>query len=565
MTARFLVVLLLIVGTLFLAGITNAQGNLTSSPSAALTKPIVTNFSSQSPQYANLVVINLIHTFSCLAEGSSIIGQPCIEYQEETEGPKAGSMVPKETFISSGGALGSITSLMTNIYTSPPLSTTEYLADAFKGVGISTPAYAQVAGSGNNILSPILPLWKLARNISYLAMIFIFLIIGFMIMFRQKINPQTVISAQSALPGLIVGLILITFSYFIAALVVDVTFVSTRLAGQVFEQEGIMKPGTTDDLLRSQNILTIFDQFISPPTGVGGAANSASTIVNSTIGTVTSLQDTGVIGSVFQTASAVGGCLVAKQLAPDVKVGINFIVKVDLPVGKTIACVAGGGIVQFLMPNTLKGQIVGSLVGLLLYLVLMVALLIAMFKLLFSLITAYVTILISTITAPLQFLVGSIPGRQGALTGWLKTMLGNLMIFPAVFGAMLFAAFILHWDAAPFYITASSGNFSGTVPFLGGLNPQFLQVAFAYGVLLLIPSIPEAIKGAFGIKDNPIFGKAILGGVMGGISVPRALHGKWTAPLKKEQDTYKDLELKSRMEAARAAGTPPKRKFPWIY
>src|SRR3989344_4417049 len=117
------------------------------------------------------------------------------------------------------------------LYT-PPTSATLYLANLGESIGLSPKsALAQnVAGSGAGIIQPVIQLWQVIRNLAYLAFILVFLSVGFMIMFRSKINPQTVISVQAALPGLVIGLILITFSYFIAALIIDLAFVGVQLS-----------------------------------------------------------------------------------------------------------------------------------------------------------------------------------------------------------------------------------------------------------------------------------------------------------------------------------------------
>ncbi len=443
-----------------------------------------------------------------------------------------------------------MTYFISYLYATPPLIAADYIADAGKGMGIITPAYAQVRGSGNDVLSPILPLWKLARNISYLAMIFIFLVIGFMIMFRQKINPQTVISAQSALPGLVVGLILITFSYFLAALVVDVTFVSVHLVGKVFEQEGIIdgQKNTTENLLSGQNIFSLFSPFIvgqySSPT-----SNAPWELAGTTAQTLDYIKQ-GPLGTMIDLTSAAVGCYLGQKIIDegplggltsiDIKpFGIGF----SLDPKKTVGCIGGSGIVFALT----HFNIAGGIVGLLLYIILIIALLIAMFKTVFGLITSYISILINTVTAPLQFLLGSIPGRQNVLGSWIKNMLGNLMVFPAVFAALLFAAYLLKWQSAPFNVTGNPGNFTGTIPLLGNLSPDFLRLLLAYGVLLMVPSIPDAVKGAFGIKDNPLFGKSIIGGFMGGMGVSQAFYGKLTSRFKQQNKAYTEAKEKEKM------------------
>lgn len=499
MAARILVGLLIVIGLWFFGSITPVLAQSPATPSATL--PITT----QSPLYANLMVINLIHTFSCLAEGASVIGQPCIEYVGQVNQGKPEGLVP------GGGALGSIAGFLTALYTTPPTSTVQYLADAGENIGFTKPAQAaELPGSGNKILSPILTLWKLSRNIAYLFMIFIFIIIGFMIMFRQKISQQAVISAQAALPSLVVGLILITFSYFLAALLVDITFVSTHVVAKVVTQEvntGAKLGKPVNELIETGNVLEIFDNFITPA-GVGN-------VVGTTIGTVKSLGKDGAIGTIIENVNRVGGCLLgtkiaggslggtAGKLASSIFDGIPIADGLGNIVGWAVAC-AGGSLVAYL---SLHSGITGGLVGFILYIVLMIALLIAMFKLLFSLISAYITILIQTIAAPFFFLYGSIPGKQGTVSNWFKTMFANLLAFPAVFAALLFAAYI---QSLP------NNSFQGTLPLLGGLSSEFLNLLFVYGILLMTPAIPDAIKKAMRVEGQAGPMGAAVGGFMGG-------------------------------------------------
>lgn len=130
-------------------------------------------------------------------------------------------------YVRKGGAVNILAGLTGTLYTVQPASSVEYLADLGSNLGLIPAAYAQ--GFGWHAFSPILGLWKLFRNIAYLAFIVIFVVIGFMIMFRKKIDPQTVISVQNALPKIIVTLILITFSYAIAGFIIDIGQLGSRI------------------------------------------------------------------------------------------------------------------------------------------------------------------------------------------------------------------------------------------------------------------------------------------------------------------------------------------------
>lgn len=92
------------------------------------------------------------------------------------------------------------------------------------GFKIIPEAHAQT-GFGFNALKPILELWKVTRNLSYSLLIVVVIAMAFMIMFRVKLSPQTVITVQSAIPKVVMAIILITFSYAIAGLLVDLMYV----------------------------------------------------------------------------------------------------------------------------------------------------------------------------------------------------------------------------------------------------------------------------------------------------------------------------------------------------
>lgn len=136
--------------------------------------------------------------------------------------------------ISHNGLTGSLASAMTLMYENPPADTQRYVADLFQGAGIATPAYAQ--GLGFAALDPILETWKIFRNIAYLFFVIIFVVIGFMIMFRQKVG-QTAVTAQQAIPNIIVALIAVTFSYAIAGLLIDAMYLIMFFIVGLFGEE----------------------------------------------------------------------------------------------------------------------------------------------------------------------------------------------------------------------------------------------------------------------------------------------------------------------------------------
>lgn len=121
-----------------------------------------------------------------------------------------------------GGIATFFTTSMVAMYNNPPAETKVYVADLLKSAGVATPAYAQ--GFGFAALSPLLEAWKQFRNLAYLFFVVIFIVIGFMIMLRRRVG-QAAITAQQAIPSVIIALLAVTFSYAIAGLLIDMMYV----------------------------------------------------------------------------------------------------------------------------------------------------------------------------------------------------------------------------------------------------------------------------------------------------------------------------------------------------
>lgn len=417
-----------------------------------------------------------------------------------------------------GGAIGGISSIMVAMYNNPPTSTQEYLADIGSNLGLVDKAYAEgiggVGGSGDSILQPVLNMWKVFRNIAYLLFILVFMAVGIMIMLRRRLNPQTVISVQAALPGLVIGLVLVTFSYFIAALIIDFSFVGMKVVAFIFEQSGlpnIIQEGhvvfstlSPSQLASNGNIFQLWWTFIANKSLIQNIINPLTQYFDVT-STVTGFFDSNVTGGA----------------------GVNIFGIVINP-----AAIVGGltGYVT---------QAVGFTIGILVAAIIIIALLIQMLRLLWALVSAYITILIFSIMGPLLITIGSIPGRGGTITYWWKTLLGNVLIFPAVFFAFLFAGMFLA-NAS----TNGAGQFTTTLPLFAGIQIPVLKAIIGYGIVLGAPAIPGMVKKALGVEDITALQQAAFAGVGAGFNTARA-------PLERAIRPYKQMREAAQQEIYR--------------
>lgn len=152
------------------------------------------------------------------------------------------------------GAISDTTNWIAYLYT-PPASSQTYIADILNDMHVIPKAYAQ--GVGFASLDPILETWKIFRNAAYLFFAIIFIIIGFMIMLRSKIDGQTVVTAQQAIPQIIISLLFVTFSYAIAGFLIDAMYVLMYLMIGLF--------GENTDLL-NKNFLQMGVEFVTSGT-----------------------------------------------------------------------------------------------------------------------------------------------------------------------------------------------------------------------------------------------------------------------------------------------------------
>lgn len=459
--------------------------------------------SPQSPTYSNLMIFNFMHGVSCIAVGQSPIG-PCVEYQVQKDIQGKMQTTPVLSSINtSGGLLGSIGSVLTAMYTYKPINSGEFFIGLGKDMGIASEAHAQVGGSGNGVLSPIFKLWETSRNFAYLILIIIFLVIGLMVMFRNKVNPQTIITVQAALPGLIIGLLLITFSYFLASLISDLAFIGTDLVGYYFTtaQGPTSSPAPLINKIADQNVLKIFAPLTTTISwaGVKGALESIWD----------DLHDPNV--------NPIKPWEMDPQKALWLITTLLF-AQLLLPFGSAFGGwgqIVAGGIAVTTTTASPTAMISGTI-----SFIAMIVLIIAMFKLLLRLINNFLSIIFLTISAPFQFLAASLPGRQGLATDWMRNMLCNVLAFPAVIAVFYFVAFLLGKTDIPALPISAGTNItnSATFPLFGGLNLDFVKLLLTFGALVATPAIPDIICRAIGKvgQAGQLIGQEISGGIREG-------------------------------------------------
>jgi hypothetical protein len=176
------------------------------------------------------------------------------------------------------GIAGMLSYSISSTFQSPPsIHPIQYLAYEFLPP-FANPTYAQ---TGQILLSTgnFLSLWTITRNVSYIFLICILVVYGFLIMIRSKTDPRTVVTIQMALPQVVIALILITFSYALGGFFIDLTGILLSLMQKML---GVTSWANLGDLAR-QIVLGLngISSFAGPvPVTSGGSIGGQLPVAN---------------------------------------------------------------------------------------------------------------------------------------------------------------------------------------------------------------------------------------------------------------------------------------------
>lgn len=352
------------------------------------------------------------------------------------------AMTTKDSGWVPNGLIGSTNKVIASLY-APPISGVQYIADSINSF-MGKPAYA-ANNDGFNQLKGIQPLWKICRNTVYTLISVIFVVMGLMIMLRIKISPQATVTIQNSIPKIITTLILVTFSYAICGLIIDLTYLIQALVLSLITQ--------TDSA-------NIFTGNIDLPHLIKGGWDAYWSLAYKTMSNA-NFSTTG------WTISILGGI-----------------------VGVVIGAFAG--------PLALAGAVFGGIIGLA---ILLIFTFIQLIKFLFGCAKAYIILLLKIISAPLEIALGAFPNSKIGFSSWFIQTIAYASVFPICLIFLVILNVIL--NAVTFNQVWTPGVLQGNAigSYVGG-------IVGLSGLIILakLPNlIPEAI---FQLKPSP-FGKAL--------------------------------------------------------
>jgi hypothetical protein len=386
------------------------------------------------------------------------------------------------------GLLGTSTNMIASLY-NPQASGVAYMAQ-IKDNFLGKPAYAQgVSFNQANSLQPLLPIWTALRNTVYVLFSLVFVVIGIMIMLRVKISPQAVITIQSAIPKLVASLILVTFSYAISGLIIDLSywfqgFVIALLftAKKVDFGQNLFNSGWNNllpiDMIPGQNWWNFNGLNTTNFVGLSMLANrtvpmGSLLILGTVIGQVVLGSIIGGIGGLFGSTAGFG---------------MNIV---------------GGAI----------GWVVGAAGGIIFMIILFILIAVWLIKLFFGLLKTYVAILIKIITGPLEIGLGAFPNSKIGFSSWIIDLISKVAVFPVVLIALIFINYLIEISWTGNLWVPSLLN---TGPINGNAGGQYIGAAIGLAGLAMLSKLPDLVPQVIFQLKPSAFGSAIGEGFKGG-------------------------------------------------
>lgn len=489
--------------------------------------PIFAQTKQVTQEYTTSVLETLVNSLNC-----QLTGYDLAKFNKVThELPTCTSSLLGGT--EKGGTLSSMGSLIVSTINTKPASSIEYFAYAqHKFAPIPQTYAANEQSVGFRSLGSLVNLWTIFRNIAYLIFVLVIVLTGIAIMLRLKIDPKMVMTIESAIPRIIIGLLLVTFSYAIAGFLIDVMYASTYLVANVLaqvdtqaksdaikeidtaKQKGIFVDPKDEATVRNRDTVNpgaVYNQLYNNPVQF---ANDTLNDPNQPGGGIAGMAIKGA-GSVKDAVAKIFNADINKVITPpidgskpcdvwNVFCGASNLINVDI--GKSV-----GNALVFLLSYG---------IGVIAILVLIISILVALIRLWITLILNYVYIILDVVFSPFWIVFGLIPGSSLNFSAWLRSIISNLAVYPTLVFMFLFGRIIV----GIFSTTPSLTQDQFIAPFIGAPANGAIGALLGIGVILLTPNVIEMVKNALkapqfkllgDVQQNLQPGLGFVGGAVG--------------------------------------------------
>jgi len=505
--------------------------------------------------WTQTVLIEVISASSCAITGidPTSPNQPCLGLDTKTG--KIGYVQ------NGGGAIGMLTSSMAMLY-NPPVHTGDYINYLSSNFGITKSSYAAgITGGGFDQLAPIMYIWIAFRNISYMLFIIVFLVIGVAIMLRVRIDPRTVMTIQNQIPKIIIGVVMVTFSFAIAGFLIDLMWTSMYVSyGILATVPGANLTGLDPTSMQANTPIGVVNSLSYATNGFGpgvaGISNQISITLKNTVQNslgihgcpdplsclnnlfnplnfVFDASEFNVINILLNIVSAVAGMSVAYKVANLSEEALSSIPVVGSILGG-VSGIAAGAISGAAMYAATQFILREVLPWLIIFLVVYIAMFWALIRLWIELLKSFIFILFDVIFAPFWIMASLIPGNTSMGIGsWIKDLAANLAAFPAaaamfMIGKILMDAFS-NSKTGVYFVPPLVGN-PGDTKFLGAIIGLAVILSTPQVVTMIKKAIkaPEVKLGAFGAAIGAGAGtpKRMISGGANALLSPHYVEGK---------------------------------------
>lgn len=341
---------------------------------------------------------NIVNTssYSIMSTLENVIAELCVNCFENGDKVQASTTIPDS--MKYGLLEHTENGIIAMMESTPSVDIPSHLAQQWvPGYSSSdTSVYAvegHLSGYEELQLAGVDVLWGRVRNIAYMLFVVVMIVIGFMIMFRNKLNGQVLVTLGNTIPNVIIALVLVTFSFAIAGLIIDLGGLVLMFIASIYGN------GSVD----YGSFTSIENPFKITMLAFSGKGN----LTDFTLG----------------LSSTVGGIVGVYAALSNLGEGFGL---------KSIGSGAAGATIGFLVVWLVVIGIVGY----------------GAIKLWFMLIKAYLTILIQVIIAPIVIMTAALPGNMKAFGNWAKGIARNVLAFPLAFA-------IINLPAALFSVSSS--------------------------------------------------------------------------------------------------------------
>lgn len=461
-------------------------------------------------------------------------------------------------------AVGNVVSIP---FSNPPASGVAWVKNTLENAGIAPKTYAQ--GIGFTSLTSFQTIWKAMRDVTFLLLVIVIVVSGFIIMFNVPIGSKSSVTIEAMLPRLVITLLLITFSYAIAGLLIDVMYVAMILVVSLFapiiqgsQGEYLsaaisgspaslfsiiwwtpIANGDIWDVSRSlynivpSQIRYIIDSILYYGLGhillaIGTSGTTGSSKVTKGLKSISKGLGTKVFGTqnpvLWELVKKLGSFgesakqLSEKSTATGAEAGINFGVAATLHISVPLIV----WFISMLIIEPLMAVFRSYFTMFFIFILLMIALLFTFFKVFAKLFSTYIDIILSVMFAPIYIVMNALPGNN-SFTEWFKQLAINLLTFPMVMGIMLVVSYMTQFaDTTEMW----------TPPFLTGIASQrAIQVIIAGTILFNTSSMIDKFREMLGYKKGFSMSPltmlspwiALAGGVVGLSKSSQALNATW--------------------------------------